>query len=217
MKKSFLGKVWYFIWEDDSLLSWLVNIVLAFVLIKFIVYPGLGFLLGTTHPVVAVVSGSMEHSLTAGRVCGEYPSQYIGNLDGWWGLCGDFYDPFSISKEDFIYYPFKNGFNKGDIIVLTGAEPEDINKGDVIVFMGRKPDPIIHRVIKKWQEDDGYHFTTKGDHNPGLVTDDVNIPENAVIGRALFRIPWLGYIKIWFVDILNFVGLPQLVRVFSAK
>ena len=53
------GKVWYFIWHDDSVWSWIVNIILAFLLIKFIVYPGLGFLLETEYPVVAVVSGSM--------------------------------------------------------------------------------------------------------------------------------------------------------------
>ena len=61
--RAFLKKAWHFIWEDDSVLSWLVNIILAFVLIKFIVYPGLGFILQTTHPVVAVVSESMEHGM----------------------------------------------------------------------------------------------------------------------------------------------------------
>ena len=60
--KDIWKKVWHFIWEEDSVASWVVNIILAFVLIKFIVYPGLGFALGTTHPVVAVVSPSMEHN-----------------------------------------------------------------------------------------------------------------------------------------------------------
>ena len=58
-ERSLLGKIWYFVWEEDSVLSWAVNIVLAFFLIKYLVYPGLGLALGTTHPVVAVVSGSM--------------------------------------------------------------------------------------------------------------------------------------------------------------
>ena len=51
---NILKKTWHFIWEDDSLLSWIVNIVLAIVLIKFIIYPGLGLVLGTGFPVVAV-------------------------------------------------------------------------------------------------------------------------------------------------------------------
>ena len=38
-----------------------MNVVLAFVLIKFIIYPGAGLIMGTRLPVVAVVSESMEH------------------------------------------------------------------------------------------------------------------------------------------------------------
>ena len=71
--------IWYFIWEDNSLLSWIVNVILAFVLIKFIIYPGLGLLFSTSYPIVAVVSGSMEHQ---------------GNFDTWWGssaICSDNY------------------------------------------------------------------------------------------------------------------------------
>jgi len=74
--KKFLKKFWHFIWEEDSLASWIVNVILAFILIKFIVYPGLGFLLSTTHPVVAVVSGSMEHN---------------ANFDIWWDQRGPYY------------------------------------------------------------------------------------------------------------------------------
>ena len=65
--KKFLKKTWKFIWEDDSFLSWLVNIVIAFVLVKFIIYPLLGLLLGTGFPVVAVVSCSMEHNDIIGQ------------------------------------------------------------------------------------------------------------------------------------------------------
>ena len=54
-------KFWYFIWEDNSIWSWIVNVILAFLLIKFLVYPGLGIILGTDYPIVAVVSESMEH------------------------------------------------------------------------------------------------------------------------------------------------------------
>ena len=78
--RKILKRVWYFIWEEDSIWSWLVNIILAFVLIKYVVYPGLGFLLGTSHPIVAVVSGSMEHdgSLMIG---GLYISNIMNNLE----------------------------------------------------------------------------------------------------------------------------------------
>ena len=79
-------KVWHFIWDDDSIWSWIANIALAFVLIKFVVYPALGFLLHTTHPVVAVVSESMEHNI---------------NFDDWWGKSGFWYSSNGISKNGF--------------------------------------------------------------------------------------------------------------------
>lgn len=188
--KSVLKKLWYFIWEDNSIWSWLVNLVLAFVLIKFIVYPGLGFLLSTTHPVVAVVSESMTHN---------------DNFDGWWGKAGSWYSERRISKSAFEKFPLKNGFDKGDIMVLKGKKPENIKVGDVVVFWSSKRDPIIHRVVKKWQENDVYYFQTKGDNNPGMLktpaVDETKISQEQVVGNAVIKIPLLGWVKIIAVKI----------------
>ena len=188
-------KVWYFIWEDNSIWSWIVNIILAFVLIKFIVYPGLGFLLKTSHPVVAVVSESMEHN---------------GNFDGWWQNSAKWYTGNGIIKEEFEAFPLKKGFNKGDIMVLKGKAPEDINVGDVIVFWSAKRDPIIHRIVKKWQENGKYYFQTKGDNYvtnkdsiKNVFLDETKISQDQVVGNAVLRIPLLGYIKIVFVELLD--------------
>ncbi len=193
-KRTF-KKVWYFIWEDNSIWSWLVNIVLAFVLIKFIVYPGLGFLLHTSHPVVAVVSESMEHN---------------NGFDEWWAKADKWYVDNGIKKEDFENFPLKNGFDRGDIMVLKGKKPENIEIGDVVVFWSVKRDPIIHRVVKKWQSNNTYHFQTKGDNyktNPMSIKsaflDETKVSEEQIVGNAVLRIPLLGYIKIWFVEILN--------------
>ena len=191
--KSNLKKVWHFIWEDNSVWSWIANIVLAFVLIKFIVYPGLGFLLQTSHPVVAVVSESMQHD---------------GAFDNWWDKAGTWYTDNGISKEDFSNFALKNGFDKGDIMVIRGKKPENIMVGDIIVFWSARKDPIIHRVVKKWQENRAYYFQTKGDHNPASIKnpflDETKTSQEQIVGNAVFRIPLLGYIKIWFVGILNF-------------
>ncbi len=200
--KKVLKKLWWFIWEDDSVLSWAVNIVLAFVLIKFIVYPGLGFVLGTNFPIVAVVSSSMEHN---------------SGFDDWWDNSNAWYLEEGITKDKFLGFPLKNGFYKGDIMVLVGKKPESINVGDVVVFISHrqkpKADPIIHRVVRKWQEDGGYHFQTKGDNyktnansintcrNGGCV-DETDIIKEQMIGKAVFRVPLLGYIKILFVEYL---------------
>lgn len=193
------GKVWYFIWHEDSAASWVVNVVLAFLLIKFVVYPGLGALFGTRFPIVAVVSGSMEHP---------------GGFDAWWqspAHCGrlcsqeEWYALRNITRTGFAEYPFANGFSTGDIIVLFGARPERIEVGDVIVYRSGKPYPIIHRVVSVHAED-GTYFQTKGDHNRDQINsaferlNEYHVPAADLLGRAVFRIPFLGYIKIWFVD-----------------
>lgn len=191
--KSTWQKIWHFIWEEDSMLSWIVNVILAFVLIKFLVYPGLGLILGTTYPVVAVVSGSMEHN---------------EGFDEFWNLQHGFYEQKNISRDDFEKFAFKNGFNKGDIIVLKG--PKNLEVGDVIVFQQRKPDPIIHRIVKTWTDESGkQHFQTKGDNNIMSISSyDINeydVPQDYVIGKAFFRIPYFGWVKIAFVDLINLV------------
>jgi signal peptidase I len=200
--KKILKKTWHFIWHSNSVWSWIVNIILAFVIIKFLLYPGLGLVMGTSHPIVAVVSGSMEHN---------------GNFDEWWqssALCGDnsctqaeFYLQFGINKEDFLDYRFKNGFNMGDIIFLRGVDDEKIKEGDVLVFWAKRPDPIIHRVIDVVQEDNESYFQTKGDHNLQPISsfdlDEARVGSEQVVGKALFRVPYLGWIKIGFVKLIG--------------
>jgi len=198
-------KFWHFLWKEDSLLSWIVNILLAFILIKFLIYPGIGLLLGTNLPVVAVISESMEHNAP---------------FDTWWNspaMCGektltsdnstrcaqsDWYAAKDITKEEFENFSMHNGFNKGDIIILRGVKFEELQVGEIIVYQSKLPYPIIHRVVEKNDV-----IQTKGDHNPTqIVSTQLNekyITKDEVIGRAWIKIPWLGYVKIWFVDALQ--------------
>jgi signal peptidase I len=214
---TWYGKTWYFIWEEDSLASWIVNIILAFVIIKFIVYPGLGFVLGTDYPLVAVVSGSMEHRAVAeydeqcNRIGGEGMYIICGKaltergyvpLEQYWELCGDWYDKRGITEEQFAQFPFRFGFNKGDIMVLTS--PNALKVGDVVVFQASQAYPIIHRVVAK---NNGI-IQTKGDHNAEQLTfaksgtDETRILEEQLLGKAAFKIPYAGYVKIWAVDLI---------------
>lgn len=194
---NMLKKVWHFIWVDDSAASWIVNIIIAFVLIKFLIYPGLGLAFGTSFPIVAVVSGSMEHDQ---------------KFDLWWDSQQQFYLQYNITKDDFSDYAFKNGFNKGDLMVLFGASPEKIKIGDVIVYKAGRPDPIIHRVISKEYSGE-YIFQTKGDHNAYQIQsawlDETNVAESQIVGKAVFRIPYLGWVKIIFVELLGLIGLVK--------
>ncbi len=200
--KDALRKIWYFIWEEDSIWSWIVNVILAFVIIKFLLYPGLGFVLGTPAPIVAVVSGSMEHD---------------GNFEQFWsdplccnGACtkkeaqGAYYENVNISRDDFKGFDFVNGFNKGDIMILYSPKNSDV--GDVIVYLvPNRPDPIIHRVIKLSEENGQKLFWTKGDHNCDVGSFEQHIPDKAVIGKAVWRVPLLGWVKILAVDLWLFV------------
>lgn len=203
--KEVIKKFWKFLWYEDSLLSWMVNIVLAFIIIKFLIYPGLGLALGTQLPVVAVISESMEHE---------------GNFDQWWASsaqCGEggllqtnfkactqeqWYAEKNITKEDFMKFTLENGFKKGDIIILKGSNYDELKIGDILVFQSKMDYPIIHRIVYK---DDT--IQTKGDHNARqLETAQVNekyITKEQIIGKAWFKVPWIGYIKIWFVDLLT--------------
>ncbi|MFC1704877.1 signal peptidase I [Nanoarchaeota archaeon] len=193
--KTYWNKFWFFIWEDNSIWSWLANIVLAFVLIKFVVYPLLGLMLSTSYPIVAVVSSSMEHN---------------ADFDEWWSKAGVWYTRNDITRDDFFDFSLRNGFNKGDIMILRGVKPKDIKAGDVIVFKSRRPDPIIHRVVEKWDEDGTYYFKTKGDNpstNPEPISsmwlDETRINEDQVIGVGKVRVPKLGWVKIGFVELVQ--------------
>lgn len=190
-KKSILRRVWHFIWEEDSLASWLVNIVLAFILVKFVIYPGLGLILGTNYPVVAVVSGSMTHSNK--------------NFETWWEQNKNWYVDNGFTKEQFQKFPFHNGFNEGDIMVLIGSKPENIKIGQIIVYE-QHPDypPVIHRVVSKEQGEKIY-FKTKGDNNS--IPDKNQITKEKFLGKAVLKIPYLGWVKITFTNIVKiFIG-----------
>ncbi|MBT3865849.1 signal peptidase I [Candidatus Woesearchaeota archaeon] len=177
-----LRKLWHFIWYDDSLASWLVNLVLAFVLVKFVIYPGIGLFLGTQFPIVAVVSGSMEHNGL--------------DFESWWDENKDWYEEKEISNELFTSFKYKNGFNKGDIMFLKGVGPKDIKVGDVLVYeTPLHSNPIIHRVV----EINGGDYITKGDNNR-KEDKPVKAEQFERTGKAVLRLPLLGWVKIWFVN-----------------
>jgi hypothetical protein len=243
--KQYWKKTRYFLSEDKSVWSWLANLAIAFVVIKFIVYPLLGFIFGTSLPVVAVVSSSMDHSPLEDGICG-IRVQDVDSYDDYWNVCGGWYEAHGITKEQFKEYPFHNGFDKGDIMVIVGGGRSTIKQGDVMVFEARQQYPIIHRVVAMAETPAGTVYSTKGDHNPVQIQDyivasrfgeashcerdgqpvvcslgaarvtnettnaialidETNIPEDKVLGKAVARIPWLGYVKIWFTDLILWI------------
>lgn len=179
-----LKRVWRFLIYDDSWASFLADAILIILIGKFVLFPAIGFAMGTDFPVVAVVSSSMDHH---GR-----------DFENWWGLYGEWYEKHNITKEEFQNFFAPNGFKKGDIVVVSGKEKFGV--GDVIVYKvpGRK-NPIIHRVVAMNQNT----VETKGDANIAQIYFEKNISYNQIQGKAISIVPKLGWVKVGFVELLK--------------
>lgn len=210
---NWLKRAWKFLWHDDSILSWIALTIIVFVLFKFVLYPLSGVVFGTSLPVVAVISESMEHRVNidddgVNYMCGIsfMRSNREVTFDRWWAICGSWYEEnTAIDKEEFSEFRFSNGFNKGDIIFATGKKSEDIEVGDVIIFATSQPVPIIHRVIDIKTEENTSFFVTKGDNNADVnrAIGEDRIHEDNVLGVAKYRVPWLGYFRVWIGEFLG--------------
>ena len=218
---NMLKKFWNWLWNSDSWFSYVIFLILVFIIIKFIFLPGLGLIFGTSLPMAIVESSSMDHhsleyclkaeqytkdgrlfvqctqwSIENYDICGKkfLESKYL-NFDEYWQTCGNWYENKSISKEQFSNFKFKNGFRKGDIIIIFGKKA--INVGDVIIFDAGRNNPLIHRIISQSP------LQTKGDHNNEQLTEEKSINSDQIVGVAVARIPYLGWLKLYFVEIIN--------------
>ncbi len=177
-----LGKVWHFLAHEDSWRSFIVDAILIILIGKFLIYPAIGLALGTNYPVVAVVSSSMDHK-----------SQEFGQ---WWNVHSAEYTQYNITPEQFEDFYLKNGFKKGDVIIIKSAK--EYRPGDIIVYqVATRTDPLIHRIISIGP------IQTKGDANQGQLNFEKSIPDNSIEGKAIFIIPKIGWVK---------VGLLELIR-----
>jgi len=168
--------------KKRDIIETLVYILIGY-LIAFGANKGLSYALDTDYPVVAVVSTSMEH-------------RNMGTFYGW--LLEHNYTQSEIAQ-----WPFQNGINKGDLVVVRGVDFDEIEVGDVIVYKFPNKEPVIHRVVGKSNNT----LITKGDNN--RVTDQQSsviappITEENVEGRAVMRIPLLGWVKVIFSDLMS--------------
>jgi len=172
-------KFWVFL-KKDSWASFAVTLLLAFVIIKFVFFPGLSLITGTGLPLVIVESCSMYH----------HDAGFDNTFES------DVYEDYGLSLADTDNWIFQNGFNKGDVIFVVGAK--NVEVGDVIIFNGGAQHPLIHRVV---EVDDGY--ATKGDNyktNAKQLSMEKDISEEQVIGKALFKVPFIGWAKLIFFE-----------------
>ena len=121
----------------------------------------------------------------------------------------------------------KVGEEDGDILILRGPD-YFYEKGFDPIFWGNLEEgtPIIHRAIDNKKIGDKWYFKTKGDNN--LVADGgyrfinetdeydyvvieynssevIYISETEILGVVIFKIPYVGYIKLYFPLIFAFL------------
>ena len=194
--KNVIVNFWRFL-QEDSWQSWLVSLVLLVVLIRFVFFPLLSLVTGSSLPLVVIESCSMYHE---------------SSFDSWWNEHSEWYEANGIEKTDFEKFPFRNGLNKGDIIFVWGYS--NYKSGDIIIFepnLGSSAlHPIIHRVVAEGP------YQTKGDHNFAQLVggdpansqniDETNIDKEQIIGKSVFRIPYLGWIKLVFFEPFRLSG-----------
>jgi len=190
--KEVLKKFWYYFWKDDSIWGWLFSLAVIIIFIKFIFFPFLNLVTGTSLPLAIVESCSMYHK-----------GNFLSNFNNWYDSHEYKYEEFEITKEEFSKFKFTKGFNKGDILFIIGANPKKLKVGDVIIFKADQATPVIHRIveIKENPDTNKRTFSTYGDKNTGQLPFEKSIKEEQIIGKAVFRlVPYAGWGKLIFFE-----------------
>jgi hypothetical protein len=207
-KENKFKQAWNWLWNSDSIASFAVLLILIFIFIKLILFPTISLIFGTSLPLAIVESSSMDHTALQlmnpnYEICGaSFPSKQFLNLDKYWQTCGSWYEQKNITKEQFSNFKFSNGFRKGDIMIIFGANKEKLKIGQVLIFQSKQPTPIIHRIVSLSP------LQTKGDHNDRQIgitpdprgIDETNIKQDQIIGVAVGKVPYLGLIKIYAIE-----------------
>jgi hypothetical protein len=131
------------------------------------------------------------------------------------------------SNCDSLAYPFEPTLHVGDLVIVQGVDARDVRfaypNSDVLVFHSPKSDSydsdalVITRVVAKEEKNGMVYFRTKGDgvgihawpETPSLLECDRwydyrenytwndMISEKLLVGKVVFRIPWIGYIALF--------------------
>lgn len=103
----------------------------------------------------------------------------------------------------------------GAVVFTTKVNPKDIRTGEIVTF-SEPTNPkniIVHRVIAV-NTKNNLAFKTKGDHNE--TADNWTVTPSEIKGKALFSIPYLGYVVSWLKTPSGFatgIGIPALILI----
>ncbi len=200
----------YFLLKEEYV-EWGIYLATAFIF-ALIVFSSSGLILGTDSPMVIVVSGSMEPVYHRGDVVflqGVAPEELIGREvtinRSLKGIPLSQLGTVIKSKGETVAIKFN------DIPLLELDEEGDI----VVYYSGNINVPVIHRIVKKINAKDGIYLITKGDNNAKLDQETAISPSlidaSKIIGRSVFDIPAIGYVKLIIFDDLAMLifGCPN--------
>jgi signal peptidase len=105
----------------------------------------------------------------------------------------------------------------GSVVVSRPIAAEDVREGDVIMFASSDGNSLTtHRVVSVQPENDGLHFTTKGDANKGA---DINaVVPGQIVGIIVFSVPYLGYLVAFIrtpLGLVLFLVIPATILIIS--
>lgn len=183
IKKSRLKEFLRFLFVEESIKSYIAFFIFLILLFSFIFYFLLPYGFGIVD-VVAVVTPSMEHK---------------NNVEE------NFYKFFlakNFTISEIKSFDFSDGISIGDVVIVKRVNLSEIKVGDVIVFKAQTT-KIIHRVVEVQNENGNLYFTTKGDANPTSLNFEKNITSDRIIGKAVLKIPYLGYPRILLLRLLG--------------
>ena len=83
-------------------------------------------------------------------------------------------------------------YKVGSLIYVVDLDSNDLKVNEVITF--KLTDNIVatHRIVEKIDENGKIKFRTKGDANDDVDENLISI--NDIIGKPVFKIPYLGYV-----------------------
>ena len=177
------------LWKNEYIQT--AAIIGLIILIFFGIWFGATVALSNPNPIVVVPTGSM---------CIPYD-----------GLVGN-------ACQDHLWdHPFDRTLHVGDLLILQGVDPKDLNtnypNSDIIVFHSAATDElIVHRIAASDEINGTLYFHTKGDGNSLIkwpnpippeyydtlpIEPPVGVSQDQVVGRVIFRIPWVGNIVLF--------------------
>jgi len=94
-------------------------------------------------------------------------------------------------------------------ILIKGQRIEPDYSNDVVVYTPAQGDMFagetIHRVLARINVDGRYYYLMKGDNNEQLDIQYGNspVPQERIVGRVIFRMPYIGYLKLFLFGFLT--------------